>query len=243
MTRINRRPDFQFNLLSELTLKNKSYKTLSTNKLTINTQAVLLPGSKKKKKANIFSEIRSFWQYLMIVWIWVVYNFSYYGFQFAIIMSNNFMVYFVLLSLSEFFGNYIQATVNSVKYMLSVAAICCVLVSLIGEGIFSTFLFLIAKFMMSFFSGILLSYTMQLFPTSYRAQGYSLCTLISKVAVIFMPAILTWFNNRYHLNPLFFIGILLSTGSVLSLCLIRTEEDANAEYASIDKNHLEEDLI
>lgn len=176
------------------------------------------------------------------MWIWIVYNFSYYGFQFAIIFSDNFMVYFVLLSLSEFFGNYISATVNTVKYMISVAALCCLLVPVIGEGIISTFLFIVAKFMMSFFSGILLSYTMQLFPTGFRAQGYSLCTLISKITVIFMPAILTWFTHTYNLSPLFFIGLLLSSGAVMTFFMITTEEADTAEFATLDRQFIDDDL-
>ena len=238
MSGINRRPPFHFNLLSELTLKNKNYKyfpDLDSELRRQNTQ-------RRKKRASVFQEIRSLWQYLMIAWVWIVYNFSYYGFQFAIILSDNFMIYFILLSLSEFFGNYIDATVNSVKYMLCVAAVCCLAVPLIGEGFLSTCLFITAKFMMSFFSGILLSYTMQLFPTHFRAQGYSLCTLISKIAVIFMPSTLTWFTKTYRLNPLFFIGLVLSSGAVMTLFMIRTEEADTAEFATLDSQFIDDEL-
>ena len=227
MTKVNRRPPFEFRLLSELTHRNRLY-VRGESPLAAMQQS-------PTPKHGAARETRSPWQYVMVMYVWIVYNYSYYGFQFAIIMTQNYMLYFVLMSLSEFFSSYINATVDSVKYMISFAAVCCVLVALLPEGVPATVLLIIAKFMMNFFSGILLSYTMQLFPTHYRAQGFSLCTLASKLALVFMPSTFTWFAQRFRLSPLLIIGLLLATAAGLSFFMMRTEEADTAEITLLEK--------
>lgn len=222
MAAINRRPPFAFRLLSELAHRNKHYAHCGP--------ALAAPPPPPRSRRVT----RSWWQYLMIVYVWVAYNCSYYGFQFAIIMSENFMVCFVLLSVTEFLGSYISATVESVKYMMSAAAACCVAVGVLREGVVSTVLLLLAKLLMTFFSGILLAYTMQLFPTHYRARGFSLCTLASKAALVFMPAALSWVSRGRSLSPLLPIGGLLAVAAAVSARLLRTEEDETAEVALLE---------
>lgn len=227
MTRVNRRPQFDFRLLSELACRNKSY--------TRPAPLIAARETLRKGEKGLLVSARSIWQYLMVTYVWVVYNYSYYGFQFAIIMTENYMFYFVVLSLSEFLSSYINATVQSVKYMISVAAFCCVVVGLVEEGVLSALLLIVAKFMMNFFSGILLSYTMQLFPTSHRAQGFSLCTFASKLSLIFMPSTFAWFSRSYGLSPLLIIGVLLGTAAALSFFMISTEEADTAEVALLER--------
>lgn len=59
--------------------------------------------------------------------------------------------------------------------------------------------------------------SLELFPTKFRAQGYSYCFLFGRISASTMPFILTIFRDQLGLHPVFVIGVILGFGIVLSL--------------------------
>ena len=59
--------------------------------------------------------------------------------------------------------------------------------------------------------------SLELFPTKFRAQGYSYCFLFGRMSASTMPFVLTLFRSNLGVHPVFAIGLVLGLGILLSL--------------------------
>lgn len=85
------------------------------------------------------------------------------------------------------------------------------------NSLITAILGLMARFGLSIFSGILITWTLDTYPTQLRSTGMSLCLTTGKLSTVFMPFLIAYCVGK--INPMFFFGLFGFSGLLLMLLM------------------------
>lgn len=215
-TVVNRRPPFAFNLIEELSARNRAYAAPAVRTSTTETGP---------SPPAFFDSVEFLKPHLWLFAIWGVYYFAYFGLQFSIGNFKDASINFTFNGVAELLGVLLSSHVLKryrkvplLKWQLSIASAGCLCFRLANiDSYLWSFLIFLIKLDITVFAQTLHVLSLEVFPTKFRAQGYAYCFLFGRVSASAMPFVLTLFRTRLNLHPVFAIGVILAGGVLVAL--------------------------
>lgn len=196
-------------------------------------------------------------QFFVMTLLWFIISFSYYGVVFSIPhYIGNPQINGGIMALAETISCIIIAfLLNKIGRQLGfiinfgTAGICCLMALAFihsscsneiickGNTIFQLVLLSIARFSIASVRLISYIYAVECFPTSVRSLVFGVLGLISLIGSICCP-LLILLCSIIKIHPLFFIGLLLLTGSFFSCLLTETLGKNMEDYVEEEKEEM-----
>ena len=167
------------------------------------------------------SKIKLFKKHYRLFFLWAVHYFAYFGFPLLIGGGTKLVLNFTLLGSTELLGILLSAKllrhfnyVSSMRFFVFCCLVTCILFYFFDKYFF---LLIISKFFLTLFFGVLQIYTLEVFHTQIRSQGFGYCFTFGRLSAIFIPLFLGRFN-AIEINPVllpamfFFLSLIFMIG-------------------------------
>jgi hypothetical protein len=254
ITRVNKRPDFKFKLLEEMHEVNQKYttamdlvggKTMNIRPMRDSSYMSIISESPtyKDSSGNLIkvkrkSVFKLFSRHMRLFFLWAVHYFAYFGFPLLIQGGNTLVLNFTLLGCVELFGILLTTSLLRNHCRVSSMRICvffCLLTCVLYYFLDKNYLYLlVSKFFLTIFFGALQVYTLEVFSTEIRSQGFSYCFTFGRLCAIFLPLALGRFS-ALKVDPVLLLTVLFSL-SLLSMIGLKKVFKKKIKTCSDDPN-------
>eukprot|EP01016_Furgasonia_blochmanni_P009277 TRINITY_DN1383_c0_g1_i15.p1 TRINITY_DN1383_c0_g1~~TRINITY_DN1383_c0_g1_i15.p1 ORF type:complete len:392 (-),score=26.03 TRINITY_DN1383_c0_g1_i15:97-1272(-) len=172
---------------------------------------------------------------IYLMYVWFLRYYAYFCITFSLAsFGSEIHQNVIITSLFEFFACILTAPiklrfdrVRSLSVSLMFVTGCCTLLIFFpipehcllyetscSEKTWNLIFVVIAKFSITVYLGVLLTYTGEVYPTVVRSSGYGICMTIGRSGSILMPIIVAWCQSKGY-NPLVIISIFGTVGLFL----------------------------
>jgi hypothetical protein len=226
ITRVNKRPEFKFNLVEEMEEINQKYtsamdiaggmaNTIRPNRdsaywsVMSDNPHVLDSRISSIQKVKI-SKLKLFRKYFQLFFLWAVHYLAYFGFPLLMGGGTTLVLNFTFLGCIELLGILLSikllkhySRVKSMRYFIIICLVTCIMFYFF-DTYFS--LLIISKFFLTLFFGVLQIYTLEMFPIEIRSQGFGYCFSFGRLCAIFIPLFLGRFS-ALQIKPVLILAI------------------------------------
>lgn len=235
ITKINKRPEFKFNLLEEMHEVNERYVsaldiTEPNRKITEMRESGFFSMPKEGKDMNKvsvivkdkeISKIKVFIKNYKLFILWGVYYFAYFGLPLLIQSEKIYILNFTFLGIIELAGIYIASRIISKMDNMKImqySMVICTLFSCLHNFISTSFSFLlVTKFFLTIFFAVLQIHTLETFSVKNRSKIFGYCFMFGRLFAISMPLVFGQLS-AFQLSP---VSVLVIMFFISTLFLIK----------------------
>ena len=246
ITKVNKRPEFRFNLLEEMGHYNKKYTTgmdmvggKSANLRPkgnsglfsiMSENTLLVDNTSSFSRKTKISKVKLFKKNFKLFFLWAVNYFAYFGLPMLVGDGTTLVLNFTLLGFTELLG-----ILLSTRVLRHYPRVCCMRVFIMFCFVTSSlfyffktyfFLLIISKFFLTLFFMILQIYTLEVFSTEVRSQGFGYCFTFGRLCAIFIPVFLGQFS-ALDINPVLILAIFFFLSLLFMINLKETSKKSS----------------
>jgi hypothetical protein len=238
ITRVNKRPEFRFNLVEEMDEINQKYTSamdiaggMSANIRPMRDSSYwsivsdnphLIGNQDMSSQKFKISRLKLFKKYFQLFFLWAVHYLAYFGIPLLMGGGTTLILNFTFLGCIELLGILLSIKLlrhfSRIKCMRIFIMICLVTCILFYFFDYQFFLLIITKFFLTLFFGVLQIYTLEIIPVEIRSQGFGYCFTFGRLCAIFIPLFLGRFS-ALQIKPVLILAIffLLSLFFMINL--------------------------